>query len=932
MKPFTARLTVMRASLVFSAGLLLPTMGQTAEGTVSAAEGKAAASEARVELPRGVRQLHSVEGITEYELPNGLRVLLAPDESKSSTTVNMTYLVGSRHENYGETGMAHLLEHMLFKGTPLTRNALSEFARRGLRANGTTSMDRTNYFATFAADPDTLEWYLGWQADAMINATILREDLDTEMTVVRNEMEAGENNPFRVLLQKMMATAYQWHNYGKSTIGARSDVENVDIEQLRAFYRQYYQPDNAILIVSGQFDITETLEDIVRDFGRIPRPERELPPLYTDEPVQDGERSVTVRRNGGTPLVAALYHTPQASSPQSAAFEALTVIMADTPSGRLYRELVIDGEAASVFGFTFDLHDPGMIVFGAELPEDGEASPVLWNLLDTVETVLTQPITEIELERARNQLLLNWQQTYNDPQALGVALSEAIAAGDWRLFFLQRDRIRNLTLEDVQDAAEQWLVRSNRTEGRYLPTEDPLRAPDPEAVNLAELLDGYEGDPDFTPTEAFDPTPANIDQRTDLRTLELPNGSVEMALLPKATRGDRVHARLLLQFGDAESLLGQRLVSSAVADLLARGTSEMTREEIEDRFTELDAEVGFGGGATDVRVNLSTRGENLPEVLELVLHILREANFPADEVARWQRSALTSLERSSTEPTQLAIRQLARHGNPWPKDDVRYVPSFEEAMADVKQISREPLEAFHQWFYGAGQMRFTAVGNFEPDAAQAALIAGLDGWQEAPAFERVPDPYHEIEPDVFEIDTPDKANAFFVAGMPIEVQDTDPDFAALMVANRLLGQSETSRLWMRVREEEGLSYNVRSQLSLSSYEPSGTWTVYAIYAPENRDALVTAIEEEIERVLADGFSEDEVASEVRALLQQRRLSRAQDGALASAWLDYLGLDRTFVWSAEVDDKLQALDAEQVNAALRRVFKPGQLTEVFAGDW
>ncbi len=932
MKPFTARLTVMRASLVFSAGLLLPTMGQTAEGTVSAAEGKAAASEARVELPRGVRQLHSVEGITEYELPNGLRVLLAPDESKSSTTVNMTYLVGSRHENYGETGMAHLLEHMLFKGTPLTRNALSEFARRGLRANGTTSMDRTNYFATFAADPDTLEWYLGWQADAMINATILREDLDTEMTVVRNEMEAGENNPFRVLLQKMMATAYQWHNYGKSTIGARSDVENVDIEQLRAFYRQYYQPDNAILIVSGQFDITETLEDIVRDFGRIPRPERELPPLYTDEPVQDGERSVTVRRNGGTPLVAALYHTPQASSPQSAAFEALTVIMADTPSGRLYRELVIDGEAASVFGFTFDLHDPGMIVFGAELPEDGEASPVLWNLLDTVETVLTQPITEIELERARNQLLLNWQQTYNDPQALGVALSEAIAAGDWRLFFLQRDRIRNLTLEDVQDAAEQWLVRSNRTEGRYLPTEDPLRAPDPEAVNLAELLDGYEGDPDFTPTEAFDPTPAKIDQRTDLRTLELPNGSVELALLPKATRGDRVHARLLLQFGDAESLLGQRLVSSAVADLLARGTSEMTREEIEDRFTELDAEVGFGGGATDVRVNLSTRGENLPEVLELVLHILREANFPADEVARWQRSALTSLERSSTEPTQLAIRQLARHGNPWPKDDVRYVPSFEEAMADVKQISREPLEAFHQWFYGAGQMRFTAVGNFEPDAAQAALIAGLDGWQEAPAFERVPDPYHEIGPDVFEIDTPDKANAFFVAGMPIEVQDTDPDFAALMVANRLLGQSETSRLWMRVREEEGLSYNVRSQLSLSSYEPSGTWTVYAIYAPENRDALVTAIEEEIERVLADGFSEDEVASEVRALLQQRRLSRAQDGALASAWLDYLGLDRTFVWSAEIDDKLQALDAEQVNAALRRVFKPGQLTEVFAGDW
>src|SRR5690606_29393249 len=156
----------------------------------------------------------------------------APDQSKPTTTVNMTYLVGSRHENYGETGMAHLLEHMLFKGTHTMRNALAEFSRRGLRANGSTSHDRTNYFASFSADPETLAWYLGWQADAMINSTILRSDLDTEMTVVRNEMERGENDPFRILMQKMRSVAYDWHNYGKSPIGARSDVENVDIDQL----------------------------------------------------------------------------------------------------------------------------------------------------------------------------------------------------------------------------------------------------------------------------------------------------------------------------------------------------------------------------------------------------------------------------------------------------------------------------------------------------------------------------------------------------------------------------------------------------------------------------------------------------------------------------------------------------------------------------
>jgi len=222
-------------------------------------------------LPVGVTEITTVEGITEYRLDsNSLRILLAPDDSKPSTTVNMTYLVGSRHENYGETGMAHLLEHMLFKGTPTHPNSLAEFSKRGLQANGSTSSDRTNYFASFAANPDTLAWYLGWQADAMINAKVAREDLDTEMTVVRNEMENGENNAFQTLWQKMLGVAYQWHNYGKTTIGARSDVEQVDISRLQAFYRQYYQPDNAVLIVSGKFDPQTTIDEIAKTFNPIP--------------------------------------------------------------------------------------------------------------------------------------------------------------------------------------------------------------------------------------------------------------------------------------------------------------------------------------------------------------------------------------------------------------------------------------------------------------------------------------------------------------------------------------------------------------------------------------------------------------------------------------------------------------------------------------
>ena len=219
-------------------------------------------------LPAGVQDVREVEGVHEYRLANGLQILLVPDDSKPTTTVNLTYRVGSRHENYGETGMAHLLEHLLFKGTPSHPQVWAEFTKRGLAANGSTASDRTNYTATFSANDDNLRWYLAWQADAMVNSFIARRDLDSEMTVVRNEMERGENSPDRILYQKTLAAMFQWHAYGRDTIGARSDVENVDIPRLQAFYRSYYQPDNATLIVRGRFVPAQVLAWVGQSFGR----------------------------------------------------------------------------------------------------------------------------------------------------------------------------------------------------------------------------------------------------------------------------------------------------------------------------------------------------------------------------------------------------------------------------------------------------------------------------------------------------------------------------------------------------------------------------------------------------------------------------------------------------------------------------------------
>src|SRR6516165_6109711 len=236
--------------------------------------------------PEELKKVTSVEGITEYRLDNGLRVLLFPDPTRPKVTVNLTVLVGSRHEGYGETGMAHLLEHMLFKGTPTNPDIPGAMKERGAQFNGSTWVDRTNYFETLPAGDANLEYAIRLEADRMVNSPIKAEDLATEFSVVRNEFEAGENSPERVLSQRMTAVAYEWHNYGKSTIGNRSDIERVPVDSLRAFYHRFYQPDNAVLVVAGKFDEQKALESITKYFGSLTKPDRKLQETYTEEPAQ----------------------------------------------------------------------------------------------------------------------------------------------------------------------------------------------------------------------------------------------------------------------------------------------------------------------------------------------------------------------------------------------------------------------------------------------------------------------------------------------------------------------------------------------------------------------------------------------------------------------------------------------------------------------
>ncbi len=874
-----------------------------------------------------------VEGIRELRLPNGLQVLLAPDDSKPTTTVNLTYRVGSRHESYGETGMAHLLEHLLFKGSPRHPTVWAEFTKRGLNANGTTWLDRTNYFASFSANDANLAWYLDWLGDSMTQSFIARKDLDSEMTVVRNEMEMGENSPGRVLFEKTLASMYQWHNYGKSTIGARADVEGVAIANLQAFYRRYYQPDNATLIVSGKFDPAQVLTLVDRHFGKIKKPTRALPKLYTLEPAQDGERAVTLRRAGGTQQMIAAYHTPPGAHADHAAVELLALVMGDTPSGRLHKRLTEARLAASTWAWTTPLHDPGFIAFGAELASGQPGDAARNALLTTLESVATEPITADELSRARIKWLNAWEQQYSDPQRVGVALSEAVAQGDWRLFFLLRDRVKAVDLPTLQRVAAERLLGVNRTFGLYLPTDKPLRAPVPAQVDVAQQMAQFVPQAAAQASERFESTPANIDARTQRGRLAGAASGVQVALLPKSTRGEVVNTVITLRIGDLEAFRGQAEAASMMASMLDTGGAGLKRQQVQDRLDALQAELRFGFTAPGaLSAIVRTRRQQLPAAIELAIGLLRQPSFDAAILEEQKRQALTAIEAARKEPEALLDEALDRHGNPYLRGDIRHARSFDERVQDVNAITADSLRSLHARLVGASRVEVGAVGDFDASTLRSALEQGLGNWASPSAYARVPTPLVPLPPTRLVFVTPDKQNATLAWRLPVPLSDNDADYPALSMANYLLGAGGNSRLWKRVRETDGLSYDVRSSVSWSNRESNSMWQASAIFAPANRAKVEAAMTEEVARALREGFTAKELADGKNGLLSFRRLSRAQDANLAFALAANLDLGRTLARAAEVDTQLQSLTLEQVNAALRKYVDPSRFAGGVAGDF
>lgn len=568
--------------------------------------------------------------------------------------------------------------------------------------------------------------------------------------------------------------------------------------------------------------------------------------------------------------------------------------------------------------------------FQADVLKEKSLDDVQKTMFSVLDNMAKNPVTDEEVNRARNGILKYYEQTYNNAERMGTTLSEFIAKGDWRLWFYFRDQVEKVTAADVNRVAAYYLKPSNRTNGLFIPDAKPERVEVTAAPAPKDILKEYKGKAALASAESFDPSVSNIMSRIKSGTL---TGGAHYSLLNKTTRGSTVNMVIGIRMGTASTMQNKGVVPELTADMLGRGTNKYTYQQLNDALDQYKANLSVSGSGQDVNISVQTTRENLVKVIGLIEEMLRHPAFPAAEFEKLKEEQLAGIESQKSEPQAIASVVFSRLSNPYPKGDVRYSLNFEEQSEATRKATIEDVKGFYQQFYNGQFATVSVVGDFDEKATLSALSAVLDNWKATVAYEEAKDEFFDVTPKTEKINTPDKKNAMLMCGMNLQLQDNDPDFAALVIGNYILGGGFlNSRLAVRVRQKEGISYGIGSYIQAGQNEKSGLFGSYAIFNPDNLDRLISAYKEELKRITTDGVTETELQDAVKGYLQNRNVSRSQDREMASRMNNYLRWNRTFSWDGDLETRMASLKAADVNNALKKWINPEKISFVEAGDF
>jgi zinc protease len=915
-------------------------------------------------------KIGEVKEVSEYKLDNGLRVLIAENHSAPVATLLVIYRVGSRNEGVGYTGSTHFLEHMLFKGTDEHNaekgNGMDDLLTQiGAYWNATTWFDRTSYYEV--VPNDFLELCIELEADRMRNLRLRQEDRDSEMSVVRNELERGENHPEEALEKELYAIAFREHPYHHPTIGWRSDVEGVPMERLRQFYDTFYWPNNATVIALGDFKREDALDMINHHFGKIETAPQPIPEVYTTEPAQEGERRFEVSRIGDLPRVWAGYHVPEATHSDNYAIAAMRQLLGSTyeRSSRLYKRLIDTSLANEVFARHDDLRDPGLFIVGATINPGVDLAQVEKALFEEIEKMAVEPATEEELKRIKSSNLKGTILAKADPSSLAFMLGEAESKADWRWLMEYDDKFEAVTKEDIMRVAGLYFLRRNRTVGHFLPKEggegesqwseeedDAEMDFDPAAASEAVETAGSAAASGHEPAIALEPLYSKAEIK---EFLELKPTPVTVTFKNKATSTYAAKVRkeilpngmtvLLMQNPGTESLAlsfniraGRYFTydmpsspSELVGDLLPHGSKAYNKTKIAEILEEMGCPGGLEFFVDNYRIGLGAQlvTSDLAQYLDLLNDVVRYPLLAEDELVKTKVEWNARFVESKMNTRSMAWNKLRQEL--YPKDHPFYDKFFDEQAAELAGVTSATLHDVHKKYLSPANTIITLVGDFDLDHGLKLIVERFGDWQgekarviEMPAA-KLPKAAARLE--VF---LPEKASVDIVIAHPCDLKRASEDFYAARIGNAALGQDTiTSRLGQVVRDKAGLTYGIYSTFSDTAFG-GAPWTVSLSSNPKNVERALQLIEVTLNEYLSKGISKEDLAKESGRALGSFKVGLSSSLGIGRVLTEFEFLGLGVEELDRIQERYMSLTKDKVDAAMKRYFHPEKSITVLSG--
>ena len=906
--------------------------------TLHAAEATAAAPV----KAEGFTFVKTVGAISEYTLDaNGLSVLLMPEHSSPTLTFMVTYRVGSKNEVTGTTGATHLLEHLMFKGTPKFLRSKGTgvdqiLEKTGAVYNATTWLDRTNYYQNLGSEH--LATVVEMEADRMRNLLLLDSDRMPEMTVVRNEFERGENSPFQTLIKEIFQAGFVAHPYHHSTIGWRSDIEKVSIEKLREFYDTFYWPDNATVSVLGDFQTPEALALIKKFYGVHPKAPKPIPTVYTEEPDQTGARRVTVKRGGQLGVVAVGHKMPAATHPDYPAYAVLSAILADGKNSRLYKAITDKNLSTGVQNFSGFNHDTTMHILFAPLAPGAKHEEVEQIVVDEIERLKKDGVTPAEVQAAVAKSLADSAFQRDGSFAIAGNLNESIAAGDWSLFYTLDDAAKKVTPADVQRVANKFMNVDQSTTGWFVPTSTGGAAGPKKPAAKPALADGpyyyrTPGENDFAPTTSLG-RDANVDASAPAVTGAkiAPNAvrtkiaGMDVIAYPTGVK-DVVTIKASLPAGDAFAGEGNPAIPTLTGMLLDQGTTQQDKFAIAEKLESVGATISFSVDTQMAEISAKCLKKDVALVIALIAEQLRTPALSAEEFDKAKKQYAGSLKRRLEDTNFRAADAFTRAV--YPLGHPNRQPAPEELLAAIESAKLVEAVAFHKKYYGPEHLTLVVVGDLDIPQIQRELGTAFAGWTGGAAVNRSAKATATDAAKEQTVFIADKTSVSVVIGQSSGLRYSDPDYQAVRVATAILGSGFTGRLMANVRDKEGLTYGIGSSLSHDTFG-DGDWKITATFAPGLVEKGLASTKRQLTSWYETGATADEVERRKTNLVGSFKVGLATTDGLAGAMLNAVHRGYDLNWLDEYPGKINALTTAQVNSAIKKYLKPEDMVLIKAG--